>query len=291
MDVDNNWNGNQMNNFNYQLCNNCIMDTSDTTLTFDERGWCNYCCNFHKHIAPNWYPGERGIQEINPIIDKIKREGAKRDHDCLIGVSGGLDSSYVAYIAKEKFGLRPLLFHCDTGWNSDLGVSNIQKVVDGLGLDLVTEVINWEEMKDLQRAFFRAQVPFVDTPQDLGLFSAFYNFAAKNGFKYVITGGNNSTESVRESLEWTYFSTDMRHVYDLTNVMSGPVNRVAVVPAGHAVRFDRAVRKNGLGGSSEYLFGEITIRGRTYPMNYYLTSDVYPDAWRRMYGVFEVRER
>ena len=84
---------------------------------------------------------------------------------------------------------------------------------------------------------------------------------------------------------------DMRHVYDLTNVMSGPVNRVAVVPAGHAVRFDRAVRKNGLGGSSEYLFGEIIIRGRTYPMNYYLTSDVYPDAWRRMYGVFEVRER
>jgi N-acetyl sugar amidotransferase len=150
-----------------------------------------------------------------PVIDRIKQEGKGRDHDCLIGISGGLDSSYVAYVAKVKFGLRPLLFHCDAGWNSDLGVSNIQKMVDGLDLDLVTEVINWEEMKDLQRAFFESQVPFVDTPQDLALFSAMYTFAAKNGFKYVITGGNNSTECVRESIEWTYFSTDTCHVKDV----------------------------------------------------------------------------
>lgn len=199
----------------YQICSNCIMDTSDSTLTFDERGWCDYCRNFHANIAPNWHPGECGIREIMPTIEKIKREGQGREHDCLIGISGGLDSSYVAYVAKEKFGLRPLMFHCDAGWNSDLGVSNIQKIIEGLNLDLVTEVINWEEMKDLQRAFFLSQVPFVDTPQDLGLFSAIYNFAAKNGFKYVITGGNNSTECVRESLEWTYFSTDMRHVRDI----------------------------------------------------------------------------
>ncbi len=199
----------------YQICTNCIMDTSDSMITFDERGWCDYCRNFHKNILPNWHPDERGMQEIMPMIEKIKREGKGRDHDCLIGISGGLDSSYTAYVAKEKFGLRPLMFHCDTGWNSDLGVSNIQKIIEGLGLDLVTEVVNWEEMKDLQRAFFKSQVPFVDTPQDLALFSAIYNFAAKNGFKYVITGGNNSTECVRESLEWTYFSTDMRQVRDI----------------------------------------------------------------------------
>jgi N-acetyl sugar amidotransferase len=191
------------------------MDTSDSTLSFDERGWCDYCQNFFDVLKPNWHPNERGIREITPLINKIKREGEGRDHDCIIGISGGLDSSYVAYVAKEKFGLRPLLFHCDAGWNSDLGVSNIQKMVDGLGLDLVTEVVNWEEMKDLQRAFFKAQVPFVDTPQDLALFSAMYNFASKNGFKYVITGGNNSTECVRESIEWTYFSTDTRHVMDI----------------------------------------------------------------------------
>jgi len=199
----------------YKICSNCVMDSSDKTLTFDESGLCDYCRNFEENIKPNWHPNERGISEIMPLIDQIKREGAGRDHDCLIGISGGLDSSYVTYVAKEKFGLRPLMFHCDAGWNSDLGVSNIQKIIDRLSLNLVTEVIKWQEMKDLQRAFFLAQVPFVDTPQDLGLFSAIYNFAAKNGFKYVITGGNNATECIREPVEWTYFSTDMRHVRDI----------------------------------------------------------------------------
>jgi N-acetyl sugar amidotransferase len=191
------------------------MDTSDPTLAFDERGWCDFCRNFYQRIKPNWHPDDRGVDEIMPTIAQIKKDGAGRDHDCLIGISGGLDSSYVAYVAKERFGLRPLLFHCDTGWNSDLGVSNIQKMIEGLKLDLVTEVVNWEEMKDLQRAFFKSQVPFVDTPQDLALFSAIYNFAAKNGFKYVITGGNNSTECVRECLDWAYFATDMRYVRDI----------------------------------------------------------------------------
>ena len=204
-----------MNKREYQICSNCIMDTSDTTLQFDSRGWCEYCCNFHESIKPNWHPNERGTRELMPLIEKIKREGKDRDHDCLIGISGGMDSSYVTYVAKEKFGLRPLMFHCDTGWNSDLGVSNIQKIIEGLDLDLVTEVINWEEMKDLQRAFFMAQVPFVDAPPDMALFSALYKFAEKHKFKYIITGGNNSTECVRESLEWTYFSTDMRHVRDI----------------------------------------------------------------------------
>jgi N-acetyl sugar amidotransferase len=201
----------------YQICTNCVMDTSDSTLQFDARGWCQYCCNYHSNILPNWHPDERGLKQIMPVIDKIKADGKGRDHDCIIGISGGLDSSYVTYVAKEKFGLRPLMFHCDTGWNSDLGVSNIEKIIHGLGLDLVTEVVNWEEMKDLQRAFFLSQVSFQDQPQDLALFSAMYNFAAKNGFKYVITGGNNSTECVRESLEWTYYSTDMVHVRDIHN--------------------------------------------------------------------------
>ena len=191
------------------------MDTTDSTLQFDERGWCEYCCNYHSQILPNWHPNERGIREIMPTIEQIKDEGKGRDHDCIIGISGGLDSSYVTYVAKEKFGLRPLMFHCDTGWNSDVGVSNIQKIIEGLNLDLVTEVINWEEMKDMQRAFFKSQLSGIDTPQDLALFSALYAFAVKHGFKYVVTGGNNSTECVRESLEWTYYSNDMRLVNDV----------------------------------------------------------------------------
>ena len=199
----------------YQICTNCVMDTSDATLQFDERGRCEYCNNYYANILPNWHPDERGVKEITPLIEKIKEEGKGKDHDCIIGISGGLDSSYVTYVAKEKYGLRPLMFHCDTGWNSDIGVSNIQKVIETLGLDLVTEVVNWEEMRDLQRAFFKSQVPCTDTPQDLALFSAMYNFCAKNDFKYVITGGNNSTEVVRESLEWTYYSTDLRMIRDI----------------------------------------------------------------------------
>lgn len=191
------------------------MDSSDTKLTFDSNGWCIYCQNFHKNIKPVWHTDHRGLAKILPTIEKIKYEGRHRDHDCLIGISGGLDSSYAAYIAAEKFGLRPLMFHCDTGWNSDLGVSNIQKIIEGLNLDLVTEVVNWEEMKDLQRAFFLSQVSFVDVPQDLALFSAMYNFAVKNDFKYIITGGNNATECIRESIEWTYFSSDTKHVLDI----------------------------------------------------------------------------
>ena len=199
----------------YQICTNCIMDTSDSKITFDARGWCDYCQNFYENILPNWHPNEKGKELIRPLIEKIKEEGKDKEHDCLIGISGGLDSSYVAHVAVTTFGLRPLMFHCDTGWNSDLGVSNIQKIIEGLGLDLHTEVVNWEEMRDLQVAFFKSQVPTTDMPQDLALFSAIYNFAAKNGIKYLITGGNHSTECVRESLEWTYFSTDMRQVKDI----------------------------------------------------------------------------
>lgn len=199
----------------YKICTRCIMDTSDPTISFNSDGVCVYCTNFDEQIKPNWYPNEEGIKRITPTIDRIKREGKDKQHDCVIGLSGGMDSSYLVHVAVTKFGLRPLIFHCDAGWNSDISTNNIQKLVNKLNLDLVTDVINWEEMKDLQRSFFKSQVPFVDQPQDMALFSAMYNFSAKNGFKWVITGGNNSTECVRECIDWTYFSTDVTHVKDI----------------------------------------------------------------------------
>lgn len=200
----------------YQICSNCIMDTTDPDITFDERGRCDYCRNFYENILPNWHPNEQGEKMLAPVIDKIKKDGKASDHDCLIGISGGVDSSYVAYIAKEKFGLSPLLFHVDAGWNTQVSVNNIQRLVDGLGLDLYTEVIDWSEMKDLQLAFFKAQVANVDIPQDLSFFSSLYNFAVKNGFKYILTGANYSTECVREPHEWgAYYPTDMRFVKDI----------------------------------------------------------------------------
>ena len=187
---------------NYQICTQCIMDTSDPKISFDAQGVCDYCNNFKSAIQPNWHTDGRGEKELMALAEKIKANGKGKDFDCIIGLSGGLDSSYAAYIAKEKMGLRPLLFHVDAGWNTDQAVGNIEKLVDGMGLDLYTDVINWEEMKDLQTAFFRSQIPDQDMPQDAAFFSGLYKFARQHRIKYVLTGANYSTECCREPEEW-----------------------------------------------------------------------------------------
>lgn len=186
----------------YQICSNCIMDTTDPNITFDNRGWCDYCRNFHSNILPNWHTGQSCEAELMKIAEKIKKSSKGNDFDCIIGLSGGPDSSYTCYIAKEKMGLRPLLLHVDAGWDTDKAVGNIEKLVNGLGLDLYTEVINWEEMKDLQVSFLRSQIPDQDLPQDTAFFAALYQFARKYKIKYVLTGANYSTEGCREPLEW-----------------------------------------------------------------------------------------
>jgi N-acetyl sugar amidotransferase len=195
----------------YQICANCIMDTTDSGIVFDARGWCDYCNNFHQNIKPNWHTDARGAAEL----ERRRAAGQGRDHDCLLGISGGVDSSYLAYIAREKMGLRPLVFHTDAGWNSQQAVHNVECIVERLGLDLHTEVVNWEEMKDLQLAFFRARVPHLDTPQDHAFFAALYNFAVQHGFKYILNGGNYSTECVNEPSEWHYHASDLRQLRDI----------------------------------------------------------------------------
>ncbi|NQD56906.1 N-acetyl sugar amidotransferase [Pseudomonas sp. CM25] len=190
------------NNAGYRICNSCIMDTSDPNISFDEQGVCEYCANFAREIKPNWDTGARGQSELMALAEKIKEHGKGKDFDCIIGLSGGLDSSYAAYIAKTVMGLRPLLFHVDAGWNTDQAVGNIERLVDGLGLDLYTDVINWEEMKDLQVAFLRSQISDQDLPQDAAFFSSLYKFARQHKIKYVLTGANYSTECCREPEEW-----------------------------------------------------------------------------------------
>ena len=192
------------------------MDTSDSTLCFDASGQCDYCNNFHKNIFPNWNAGEHGERKLFETVEKIKSQGKGKDFDCIIGISGGLDSSYLAYIAKEKLGLRPLLLHVDAGWNTDQAVFNIEKLVDGLGVDLYTEVINWEEIKDLQVALLKSQIPHQDIAQDTAFFSTLYKFAHKNKIKYTLTGGNYSTECCREPEEWgAYPGIDKTLILDI----------------------------------------------------------------------------
>lgn len=201
---------------NYKICTRCIMDSCDPNISFNDRGWCNHCENFEASIKPHWHTDERGAAVHNRLADTIRVNGKGKDFDCIIGLSGGLDSSYAAYVVTEKMGLRPLLFHVDAGWNTDQAVGNIEKLVDGLGLDLYTEVVNWEEVKRLQVAFLRAGIPDQDLVQDAAFFSAMYKFARQYGIKHIITGSNFSTECCREPEEWGgYLGIDKRLFGDI----------------------------------------------------------------------------
>lgn len=199
----------------YQICSNCVMDTSDSRITFDSNGVCDHCNDFYTNVKPNWLTDERGRAEMDKLVTKIKKDGKGRDFDCLLGMSGGVDSSYLLHLAVKELGLRPLVFHVDGGWNSELAVHNIQVMIDKLELDLYTEVINWEEMKDFQLAFFKSGVPHIDIPQDHAFIATLYNFADKYNIKYILNGGNISTECVRNPMEWLYYGTDMAQLKDI----------------------------------------------------------------------------
>jgi len=200
----------------YKICKNCIMDTSDPYIEFDENDICNHCNNFKNNIVPNWNTGEKGAMALDNIAKEIQGNNKQKDFDCIIGLSGGLDSSYTAHIVVNELGLKPLLFHVDAGWNTDQAVGNIEKLVDGLGLDLYTEVINWDQMRRLQIAFLRSGIPDQDLVQDAAFFSALYKFARKHKIKHVFTGSNFSTECCREPEEWGgYLGIDKRLFNDI----------------------------------------------------------------------------
>jgi N-acetyl sugar amidotransferase len=193
------------------------MDTSDSLIVFDEKGVCDHCITFFKDIKPYWHTDEKGWAEMQARVNIIKKEGKGKDFDCILGMSGGIDSSYLLYLAVEKLGLRPLVFHVDAGWNSQQAVNNIEVLVDGLKLDLYTEVINWQEMKDLQLSFFKSGIPHIDTPQDHAFFATMYKFANKYNIKNILTGANYSTECIRNPKEWMYYQSDSVQIKDIHN--------------------------------------------------------------------------
>lgn len=190
----------------YQQCTRCVMDTTDSMITFDENGVCDHCRNFDKNIKPFWKPQENRFDELEEIAAKIRKSGEGHDYDCILGLSGGADSSYLAYIAVEVMHLRPLVFVVDTGWNLNVAVENIEKIVKGLNLDMYTEVVNWKEMADLQLSFFKSSISSCDNPQDHAIFAALYNYAVKHKIKYVLTGSNSATEFIRPPVEWIYMN-------------------------------------------------------------------------------------
>lgn len=186
------------------------MDTSDPEIVFDDAGVCNHCHDFENHQKPQLIGGAAGAAALDAIVTQIKDQGKNQDYDCIIGISGGVDSSYVAHRVLQ-LGLRPLAVHVDTGWNSELAVSNIEKIVSALGIDLHTTVIDWDEMRDLQLAFLRSGVANCDVPQDHTFVAVLFKLAAKKNIRWIISGHNLQTESILPEA-WGYTSIDRKHL-------------------------------------------------------------------------------
>ena len=177
-----------------QICTTCVMDISDPEITFNDEGVCNHCLNF-EDTKKNWFPNQEGQKKLEAYLSQIKKSCQNQEYDCIIGLSGGIDSAYLALKAKD-WGLKPLVIHVDAGWNSELAVSNIEKIVKHCSYDLHTEVIDWNAMKNLHLAYLKSGVSNQDVPQDHIFFSTLYHYATKNKIKYILSGGNIATESI-----------------------------------------------------------------------------------------------
>lgn len=198
----------------YQRCTNCVMDTTDSAIRFDANGVCDFCNDYYDHILPWWQAQLKNKDLLEKTAAKIKADTRGQKYNCIIGMSGGVDSSYLCYVAKKLMGLNPLIYVVDTGWNLPVADENIARIVKALDLDVYTDVVDWEEMKDLQLAFFKSQVAYQDTPQDHAIFASLYNYAAKHKIKYVITGANSATECIRPPIEWVY-QNDLTLIKDI----------------------------------------------------------------------------
>lgn len=187
----------------YQQCVNCVMDTSDPTITFNQHGVCSHCLKFNATISKKWFPNEDGEKKLKAIFTEIKKANRHKKYDCILGLSGGVDSSYLA-LKLYELDIRPLVVHVDGGWNSELAVQNIENIINHCGWDLHTVVIDWEEMKDLQLAYLKSGIANQDVPQDHAFFASLYHFATANGIRYIMSGGNIATESIfPKSWHWS----------------------------------------------------------------------------------------
>ena len=194
----------------YRQCNRCVMDTSDSEITFNENGYCNHCLEYFENTSKRTYRGKETDQILAQLVEKIKKTGKNKEYDCVLGLSGGIDSCYSAYIARQ-LGLRVLTVHLDNGWNSETAVKNIKYVVGKLGFDYQSYVLDWEEFKDLQLSFLKASVPEAETPTDIAILAALHKVAAKYKIKYIISGGNFVTEGILPK-SWHYDAKDEKYL-------------------------------------------------------------------------------
>mgnify|MGYP003650654725 CR=1 FL=1 len=199
-----------MSNNHYQECSRCVMDTSDPQISFNERGECNLCTEYLEKRAQHQYQGKSSDDQLNELVSQIKKDGEGKEYDCIIGLSGGIDSSYATYILKEK-GLRVLAVHLDNGWNSEEAALNIKNIAKKLDVDYESYVLNWNEFKDLQLSFLKASVPEAETPTDIAIHASWYHFTNKYNIKYIISGGNFATEGILPKY-WHYNAKDLKYL-------------------------------------------------------------------------------
>jgi len=190
----------------YQICKTCVMDSTMPGTVFDEDGVCNNCTEFPVKAAQHWKPDAEGAKRLDAMLARIKAQGEGKEYDCLLGLSGGVDSSFLAFKLRE-WGLRPMVLHVDGGWNTELAVANVRRIVEANQYDLVTEVVNWETMKDLQRAYLRAGVTNQDVPQDHVFIASLFHYARRHGIKSIISGHNFATEST--PMRWQHPAMDV----------------------------------------------------------------------------------
>jgi N-acetyl sugar amidotransferase len=193
-----------------RICTRCVMDTTDPEIKFDEKGTCNHCKRYDEMARIKILTGAERENKLKEVVDKIKREGKNKEYDCIIGVSGGVDSTYVAYIVK-KLGLRPLAVHLDNGWDSELAVGNIEKILKKLDIDLYTHVVDWEEFRDIQLAYLKASVVDIEVVTDHAITAAIYDIANKKRIKYFLSGSNIVTEVIMPN-SWVYNKNDLRNL-------------------------------------------------------------------------------
>jgi N-acetyl sugar amidotransferase len=193
----------------YKQCTRCVMDTSDPEITFDKNGYCNHCSDYLEVRARHRYQGKKSDLALERLMSTIRSAGRSRRYDCIVGMSGGVDSSYAAYLIKQR-GLRALAVHMDNGWDSEHAVTNIKKITDTLGVDYESYVLDWNEFKDLQLAFLKASVPEAETPTDVAIPVALHHFAAKYNIKYIINAGNIATEGILPK-SWHYNARDLKY--------------------------------------------------------------------------------
>jgi N-acetyl sugar amidotransferase len=191
-----------------RVCTRCVMSDTDPDITFDAEGRCNHCTDYLERIANFTYRPGTSERELDPIVERVKAAGRGKEYDCVVGMSGGIDRSYAAYVAKS-LGLRPLGVHMDNGWDSDTAAKNIKNVARTLGIDYQSVVLDWEEFRDLQLSFLRASVPEIETPTDAAIPAALHRVAAENGIRFIFAGGNYVTEGILPRT-WHYDAKDVR---------------------------------------------------------------------------------